>query len=277
MKNIPPNAWRNRLNETDWNFARCPSDELRWCWKWELHRERAQAEADGVLLTSPLNSVPTTQELFIANAWGERHPDKHISQIAKMPKGWIYHPHFPQLSYLDSRTKEGWKRINNEPTPSHDWLELGSNAWRELENHIREVGESPVWRSSNDNTEIVPLIIQWNWRDEDIIEAFRQWLKEHRPKGDGWDDRPRVDEPPPRPKKKGGAGDPIRQAKVKLKALGAWRLIQHYNGDNFVAFDHPGAAKYLGRQFDMPGAWSEARATVRKALKELKEFRFYPF
>ena len=75
----------------------------------------------------------------------------------------------------------------------------------------------------------------------------------------------------PRPKKKGGAGDPIRQAKAKLKALAAWRLIQRYAGNWQKAFIHPAAEKYLGEQFGMAGAWSEARATVQKVLKE---FRF---
>ena len=119
------------------------------------------------------------------------------------------------------------------------------------------------------NIEIVPLSIPWSCGDEDIIEAFRQWLKERRPKGEDWDHhRPRVDEPIPRPKDKGGAGSHIRQVKAKLKALAAWRLIQHHRGDNWEAYLHPGAASYLGKQFDRPGAWSEARAAVEKALKD---------
>lgn len=269
MKNIPPNVWRTRLHKTDWNFARCPTDELAACLNWELHRERAQGEARGTLPANPLTFIPSSTELRKLIANSALDPVR-TRQISNVPKGWFYHPDFPQLSYLERRAKEGWKRIQYALTDKPSWLELDARGWDDL---AYEVGNGPpIWLGGQANAEIVPLIIRWSWRDEDLTAAFRDWLKERRPKGEDWDHRPRVVEPPPKAKKKGGAGDPIRQAKVRLKALAAWRLIQHYKGDNFEAFQHPDAAEYLGKQFDKPGAWSEARATVQKTLKE---FRFY--
>jgi hypothetical protein len=201
------------------------------------------------------------------------HPDlvkrNRIQQVSALPKGWIAHPEFPQLSYLEMRVKEPSRQVKPRELAHWVWLavewnDLFRHAWDEVEEAART--SSPIWRS--DSVEVVPLCIQWSWRDDDIIEAFRQWLKEKRPKGEEWDGRPRMDEPPPEPKDRGGAGSPIRQMKAKLKALAAWRLIQHYNGNHVAAYERAGAKAYLGKQFGMPGAWSEARATVRNLLEE---------
>ena len=140
--------------------------------------------------------------------------------------------------------------------------------WEELDGIVRTIPHKPLWIGGSTNQEVVPLAIHWSWRDEDLIEAFKQWLKERRPRGEEWDERPRVDEPPPKPHRKSGAGSEIRQTKKNLKALAAWRLIQHYDGDSFASYEHPGASKYLGKQFESPGAWSKARATVQTLLRQ---------
>src|SRR2546428_722923 len=101
VKKITSNVWHNRLNETDWNFSPCPSEELEICLWWELHREKAQAEAGGILPPSPLKFQPSDTDLRIWK-WrikSDRYPKgerwEKIRQIAQVPKGWIYHPHFP--------------------------------------------------------------------------------------------------------------------------------------------------------------------------------------
>ena|SRR5258708_2586922 len=126
MKNIPPNAWYMSLKESDWNFARCPSDELQACLHWELHRERAQVEAGGTLPANPLKFLPSDGDLRSFKWMITPDPDnwpkgkcwEKFRQIAQVPKGWIYHPHFPQLSYLEHRDKDSWKPIIKNPEPS---------------------------------------------------------------------------------------------------------------------------------------------------------------
>ena len=283
MRNIPVNVWSKRLKIEDWNFSQCPSEEHEVCLNWELRREQSQFEAGGILLKSPLTFIPTGEDLRLAAVSSHisgGHPVPAVRgaarQISSVPKGWILHPDFPQFSYLEMRTSERWKRIESTEPANWVWLdgdwhrlicEMPRAEWEEI-----LCASLPIWVGGTLNVEVCPLKIPWSWRDEDIIEAFGQWLQERRPKGDDWDCyRPRVDEPPPKEKKKGGAGDPIRQAKARLKALAAWRLIQHYGGNNWDAYRHPGAMTYLGKQFDKPGAWSEARAVVRKASKKSAE------
>jgi uncharacterized protein HemY len=62
--------------------------------------------------------------------------------------------------------------------------------------------------------------------------------------------------------------------KTLLKQLAAWRLIQHYAGNNFDAFEHPGAKKYLGKAYEHPGEWTDARKAVQAALKRLKQINW---
>src|SRR5262249_23508186 len=135
MKNIPPNAWRPNLKETDWNFGRCPSEELGACVKWELGRERAQAGANGIMPTSPLTAEPTAREESLYRCWHDRldHcPDwwdeslsERLRQLSKVPDNWgIRHPHFPQLSYWEHRQKDKWRR-SKEPEPEWwTWIDL---------------------------------------------------------------------------------------------------------------------------------------------------------
>jgi hypothetical protein len=287
MKKIPKNVWRTRLNETDWNFAQVfrghdELAEIQDCLQWELSREIVQSECGGTLPGNPLNVALNYQDSLRMSFWRDSEVEQcpcvewhdALRKLKKVPKvnGWIYDPAFPQLSYFESREKQKWKRMERiKPAMwvhlDCNWHEYFADIWSELEEAVR--CRSPLmWPGST--TELVPLAIPWGWRDEYIVEAFREWLKERRPTGE--DDRPRVDEPPAKPKDKGGQGSPIRQAKSKLKALAAWRLIQHYGGNRVRAYGHPGADKYLGEQFETAGAWSEARATVLSAADEKLHF-----
>jgi hypothetical protein len=121
---------------------------------------------------------------------------------------------------------------------------------------------------NDQTTEIVPFRIPWRWRNEEIGEAFKQWLEEFRPKGEEGDLRVRVDEPPRPPAKATGAKSALRQARKNLKALAAWRLIQHYMGDHEKAYTHSGAIDYLGRTYRNASEWSDAKKIIRALLEE---------
>jgi len=220
-------------------------------------------------------------------AQGESARTSRLTIAMRKQAGTLIKPDW--ASYLSRRKKELWKRLppksedDNSLWISMDWHTLFRHWGEDLEYNATHL----PWRTIMDGdgrTEIVPFKIPWYWRDDDIVKAFRAWLKDNRPKGEEgvmeicgksipWsDDRPRIDEPQSKPKDKGGAGSHIRQVKKILKALAAWRLIQHYMGDNFDAYAHPGAEKYLGKAYAHPSEWTDARKTVQAALRN---FRFY--
>ncbi len=119
----------------------------------------------------------------------------------------------------------------------------------------------PLWIGGK--TEIVPMQIYWGQSDASLVQAFGEWLKQRRPKGEEWDERPPVEEPP---KQTSGAGSPIRQIKFKLQALGAWRIFQHYSGNYLRCIGHPYEG-VLGKQFDSKSAWAKAKSAALKVLQ----------
>lgn len=260
MKNIPPNIWRTSLDDDDWNFLQVQNDEWPQCLRWELRREKSQAEAGGQFPSEKIR-VP---------APGENYRIMRARIAMGKPAGILIKPDW--TSYLSRRKKERWKPLPKHEYDQTSWIDLDWNAlYRHWGDQVEYAGThlpfSPIMDGDGE-TEIVPLKIPWGWRDEEIIAAFAQWLKKNRPQGEKGDERPRIDEPP-KPKNKSGAGSRIRQVKKVLKALAAWRLIQHYRGDDFSAIHHPGAIKYLGKAFGHPSEWTDARKTVQEALKSI--------
>jgi hypothetical protein len=181
-------------------------------------------------------------------------------------------------SYITGRKNGLWRPL--PITPPRDksfWITLD---WHTLHRHwgdeVEHAGTHlpfPPIMDGDGETEIVPFRIPWDWRDNEIIQAFAQWLKENRPKGEEWDDRPRMDEPA-KPKSKGGAGSYLRQVKTLLKQLAAWRLIQHYKGNRIKAYAHPGAIKYLGKTYAHDGEWTDARKAVQAVLKRIPQIQW---
>jgi len=269
MKNISPNVWRSKLNESDWNFVRCPSDEAEDCLNWELHREHTQAK-NGGRFPSGIVYEPTPDEQRMRRFRDsiEEIPEM-LKRLGHKPKGRFTKLELP--SYLEHRKQQNWKPIERTKPMSWEWLETDwcdyfFKNWDEIHEIVRTLPRKSLWLPWNGNVELCPLTIDWDRRDEELVRFFREWLIKRRPRGEAWDDRPRVDEPPAKPESKGGAGVPIRQAKANLKALAAWRLIQHYQGNYVRVLAHSGAHKYLGRQFERAGAWSEARSKVQAML-----------
>ncbi|HWD90841.1 MAG TPA: hypothetical protein VG938_00700 [Verrucomicrobiae bacterium] len=264
MKHTFESVWRTQLNDTDWNFSRCPSAEVSECLHWELHRERVQIKNSGKF-PNELKYEPTAAEWrssrFLCNR-DETIPQM-LQRLGREPKGKWVKAAWP--SYLEKRRRENWALIETPKPMSWEWLDIDWGSyfyqnWDDLYEIVRTLPRRHLWIGGEDQVEVCPLSISWNRRDEELVGFFRDWLLQNRPKGD--DDRPRVDEPISPAKKKGGAGDPIRQAKTKLKALAAWRLLQHYRGNRVKAYAHIGAEKFLGRQFQNASAWSEARSRL---------------
>jgi hypothetical protein len=251
MKDIPPNVWRKSLNEDDWNFLQIQNDEWPECLVWELHREKAQAESGGNFPTEPIYE-PTVQE---HRRFGVRLAGQKRAGIYSKPD-WS--------SYLSGRKKGNWKRIQKSERDTSFWISLD---WHTLHRHwgheVEYAGTHlpfPPIMDGDEETEIVPFRIPWGWRDDEIKSAFSQWLKGNR----------LIPEPTP-PKRLTGAGSYLRQVKKYLKALAAWRLIQHYKGNRIKAYAHPGADKYLGKTYAHASEWTDAKKTVNALLKQIRQ------
>ena len=287
MKDIPPNVWRKSLHEDDWNFLQIQNDEWPQCLCRELWREKIQGENNGAF-PSALEFHPSANVMrrvgFI------RKPGKDVIEMLKRERLGTYEkPDW--TSYLSWRKKEIWKLLpQKSPQGKTFWISLD---WHTLHRHWGDEVEYagthlpfPPIMDGDGETEIVPFRIPWGWRDDEIIVALTQWLKENRPKGEKgvieicgkeipWsDDRPRMDEPPKPPKAKSGAGSYIRQVKKILKALAAWRLIQYYKGNCIKAYSHPGADQYLGKTYSHDSEWTDARKAVQTALKRIPQIQW---
>ena len=245
MKNIPPNVWQTSLTEDDWNFSQIEKTTFKkneWepCLRWELYREKIQAAAGGKFPAQTL--VPTAGE------------DRRImaAKIAMgRPAGRIVEADW--TPYLTRRKKDKWKpfpkvEYNEEMLIELDWHGFLKNFRDQWEN------DDAIWEGK---TEILPFRIPWDHRDEEILSAFAKWLKANR--------HPELPEPPSL--NLTGAGSRPRQAQSILKALAAWRLYQHYKGNRTRAYAHDGACEYLGKTYERPGEWTDARKTVQSRLK----------
>jgi hypothetical protein len=153
-----------------------------------------------------------------------------------------------------------------------DWFNyLDVNIWEFLRDYgdkpEHKIRGEPFWEGGIFKKEIVPLSIPWALPDEIIVDYFRQFLEVYRPQGD--DQRPRVDAPRFRGKT-GGAGSEPRQHRAVLKALGAWRLYQHYDGNFVKASLNREAMVFLGKQYELAGPWYHAKKTVQSVLRQFQ-------
>src|SRR5690242_14068684 len=258
-KKIPPNVWRKCLHESDWNFSLCQNDEWERCLSWELHREKAQNENGGVFPDVFAYKVTGSTPRF-----GVKFGSQKVKKI-KVEGAW--------LSYIEKRQSELWKLIQPDEPDQSIWI---SSDWHNVRRYYgEEIDEAakilptPSVMDGDSTTQLIPLKIPWHWRDDEISSAFRQWLKANRPSGESWDDRPATPEPP-KLTSKAGRGSKIGQAKAKLKALAAWRLLQHHKGHTGLAFSHTGAEAYLGTTFEHDSEWTSARKAVEAALNNYR-------
>jgi hypothetical protein len=289
MKKIPPNFWRDNLTEDDWNFSQVQNDEWPQCLCRELAREQTQSEGNGNFPAGWFFTWTSEDERALNRLSVGRALGLHIGgdlaerlQKAKLGK----HEKHDWTPYISQRRKENWKSLPKHPPEitysfmALDWRTLMKYWGDEVEDASRCMSAPAIM--DGEKIQIVPFKIPWNWRNDEIIDAFARWVKENRPKGEKWsyefegtvvhwaDNRPRIDEPPPSLKSKVGAGSYIRQVKTLLKQLAAWRLIQRYNGSRIKARAHPGAKEYLGESYtNNDGDWTDARKAVEAALKQL--------
>jgi hypothetical protein len=293
MRNISPNVWQTSLDDDDWNFLQIEKTTYKkseWpqCLCWELLREKTQAEHNGSFPSELIYSW--TQEdmkrVRRLTGLGIKIAGDIVEQMQKVGSGKWEKPDW--TPYISLRKKALWKPLPKKPPQDRtSWIALDWHiVYRNWGEEIEYAGtHMPTPSIMDGETEIVPFMIPWGWRDDQIIAAFAQWLKCNRPTGEKgvyevgggnvyWaDDRPRIDEPT-KQESKGGAGSYIRQVKTLLKQLAAWRLIQHHKSSHVKAYTHPNAGNYLGNTYAHASEWTEARNAVQAALKRIPQIQW---
>jgi hypothetical protein len=251
---LPPNVWRHGIQREDWDFSEsaCPNDLLPKCFYWEYRREMVQSEHGG--------AFPASCEQYPVRVVA-------VGKLSVVLSGFVMGPGFPRLSYL-----QDWRNAGSPNLYTADWRLLHFG----LSKFLADYGDKPehkargepIWRFGVEaEIELMPIAIPWMMADDKIVEAFRSWLKIKRPQGQ--DSRPRVDSPPI-PRKPVGAAALHRQLRAGLKALGAWRLYQHHDGNWVKASLHPKAIEILGQQYNHEGPWYKAKKTVGKEIRRTR-------
>ena len=170
-KKIPTNVWRKCLRDSDWKFSLCQNDEWERCLTWELRREKVQAENGGVF-----PDVFAYNKTRDARRFGMKFGGQEVKTI-KVEGAW--------LSYIEKRQSELWKLIQLDEPDQSIWISLNwHNVRRYYDEEIDEAANilpTPSVMDGDSTTQIIPFKIPWHWRDDEIISAFRQWLKANRP------------------------------------------------------------------------------------------------
>ena len=146
--------WRDvELKDQDWDFSKCPENELELCLNWEEQRNRNDARF-----------------------WQE----KRKAECSCDAYGRLMCRHFPKTPWLLLPEKDR-KKAAVEAKPQWDGA-LGCTRFEYLETlkHFRREGH--FYRIEHSATIVYPFAINWEYSDNHLIEAFRKWIYDNKPK-----------------------------------------------------------------------------------------------
>lgn len=258
---------KEEIRREEWDFSSCPLEEMTQC-EWYEYTRR---------IKSIRNHVIAVRKAYKIN--NKRTFDKLYESIGKIIKSapftliqaWYCWPEFPQFPYLSIPFKERnrrFEKIFNITRPAKEIfarsLEAYSLTPHYLMNYFYRACENtkrPIHESGGTN---VMFCINWDYHDDNLVKKFKAWLEDNR-KGR----QPIIE-------CRGNGTAPIQSIK-KLKQLGAWQLLKHYNGDWAKSYDHL-IEKDLKKHFkkgeplyqNQP-RWSTAQKEADKNLRQIEE------
>jgi len=267
---MPYNWTLSELKPEDWDFRgeKLRDEDLWDCFVYEYQRED----------TALRNAVEKSRK---------NHPDFARKFAAKVdrtlwegltqpipPIAYDFHPEWPKVPFrrLRRQTKPPANAPNTFPPPAAFYGVI-HRPISDLQKIFsdKEAPEKWAWTkistlfSHTDLSDLALFEIPWHLPDDTLIKGFTEWLKDHRPKGDPRDSRPRVT-PTPKPS---GRGSRKTQLLASLKALGAYRLLLAYKGNRFNAQDHTDAIKGLGKNFENDAAWTRANTLAKQEIERV--------
>jgi len=220
------------ISNEEWNFSKCPKDQLRYCWYYEYAREIESIRMDYPELRERAESASQSlddEEPYIDESGNLNFVYWTYPLLDPQGDGiWIQLPHgFPDLPYL--KTNHQKTDLRELPKPKSFATDNSDDG--------EAVGAFPEYRKHK-------VLIDWSRPNTAIVKDFNSWLKDNRSKN-------RRD-----PRSKQGkliAPD----YKTDLKALGIYRItkkcdtqeeaIYYYNKQNKSHVLQPEFSKLIKR------------------------------
>lgn len=220
------------IDHSEWDFRPLIDTEVGSCFEYEFWREAAKAEPKLLAHLQRLHVSPKTPEAFDLLTGNFEPPE--LLALSK----WL--PHFPRTPFLGISIKI-----------RRDLLSLGSST-----QHLACVPiDWPITlvdRGLSADQYFASFGINWNFRDDKILEAFKHWLELQRPKN-----RP------------GRAAAPLlKVAKAALKHLGAYRLSREMPTVEAIAYTEEQTGKAL---FAREPSWSRAKKQAEALIRRFTD------
>jgi hypothetical protein len=237
------------LPEPEWNFERCPKEEIEQCWLYEFSRE-----VDWLKAAVAKRRAPITTK-FGATA--------RIDTLTRFARHTLYAfllmPQWPAVPYLsvpeeERRMRIEWTRLQTDqeflasslvPTHVPDGIEKELADCYRLFRYLRH----PRVRSEDNLSELALIRIDWTRPDSELVQAFEAYIKEFRPLVPG-----------SLAVRYTGKRTPDSKMLQQLVQLGRFRLLRA-NGNKFKRVEE------TGHLAGSPDSWYRARKAVEALIK----------
>jgi hypothetical protein len=237
------------LDRNEWDFEKCPADEIDYCWTYEYAREsellrklimkwRRGAKEDKV------EDYRALAHELIANPYG----------VCAYP----FFPCWPNKPYLsiDPKIRKKWLDQLGMPwDPADDENYKIQARYGSKESTLSMLEKFARARSlsfRNGSLQFVVFSIDWDLHDKELATKFLLWLKQNRPRDiEALEMR--------------GRGNPARKGQANLKYLSVYRLDRKMSRDDAMALleDEGGKLKPYRNYQDWDLAVDKAKAIIR--------------
>ena len=220
------------LPREEWDFSSCLEGQESSCWEYEYGRECPR------IVKAFREDVSGRRRGFDEDGyWFYQHEVFNGEEFEPLVF-LLAPPGFPDVPYLQSKRR----KPRSGPKVPAKWNTFIHPA------KVRDVDGDPKRTFRPPPDFIAKLYVEWDATDRELLQDFRQWLKEHRPR-----------------KAKSRRGkSAARERMADLKALGAYRLLKMMGAEQALAY----TKKFLphGLYSKVPD-WYEAKARARRVLR----------
>jgi hypothetical protein len=236
------------LDQNEWYFEECPTDEIEYCWTYEYARESQ-------ILRKLIMK-------WRRGAKGDQFEDYRVlaRRLHVGPYGVCAYPFFPcwpnkpYLSIDRKIRKARLERLRMPWDPIDEMYTIEAQNWSE-ESTLRileRIAKSSPLSFRRGSMQYVVFNIDWDLHDGQLATMFDRWLKQNRPAD-------------AKAREMRGRGHPARKGRANLKYLSAYRLCKQMSKDDAIVFleERGGKLKPYKNYQDWNLAISRAEAIIR--------------
>ena len=208
------------LDQNEWYFEECPTDEIDYCWTYEYARESETLRR--VIMEWRRSAKGNKIEDYVAL----------VEEIYAEPFGLSVYPFMPCWP--------GKPYLSIDPGTRRAWLDQLGFLWDlgeeeaytiQVRSWSRESTLKMLEKLAADKSlsfrkgpmQYVVFNVDWTYHDNQLVSWFRSWLTENRP-------------PDSKAFEMRGRGNPARKGKANLKYLTIFRLRKKMSRDDAIAF-----------------------------------------